>query len=125
MNDYHDDWIERNLRRQAIIAGMLDDIRAFAAQISDGRKLTREARPFPTEMELAYRYRGARVTMGVSIAWNPHSGEFEVGLTSRSEFLVVPVEIQYCLGDAYEALLRLIEADADYSEREAPHGRAS
>ena len=112
MGHHLGDCSERNVDREAVVAGMLDDISFFAERISDGRKLNYEARPFETGMEVAYRYCGSRVTMGVAITWNPHSGDFEVGLNSRSGFLVVAVKIPHSLDAVYDALLRLTEAEA-------------
>jgi hypothetical protein len=110
MNEEDAEWVRRNEQHHEIIDEMIDEIRAFAVRISDGNRLSRDARWYRTVIDMEYRYRKAPVAIQASIAWMPMLDRFEVCLISEEGSVVIPAETQYSMDDVLDAILRISQA---------------
>ena len=113
-NEVTDEWATRQERRLEQIDHMLDEISAYAMYFADGAELTRDERPFRTEISIEFTYRRkTKVWMDIAVAFMPLRGNFEVSVTSELNFVVVPVELPWTLGDVFDAMLAIVERSAE------------
>ena len=112
----------RTAERFRTIACLIDEIAEWARHIADGNVLTKEARPYCTELDLEFTFQGAPVWQQIAVAWNPHSGRFEVSINSQNDFVIVVVEFPAYLGEVFDWVNALAER-AVYENRKKGDGK--